>query len=127
MLKARDIMTKDVITISPDKTLDEAIKTLVNNKISGMPVCDGNKRVLGMISERDILNFVFSGNINTTTVGEAMSRETISFSSDANIDKISLVMSEKNIRRVPIIDNGILMGIVSRRSIIRIVLDMPAK
>ena len=126
MLKARDIMTKDVITISPEKTLDEAIKTLVDNKISGMPVCDGHKRVLGMISEKDILNFVFSGNVKTTTVGEAMSRETISFSSDADIDKISLVMGEKKIRRVPIIDHGSLVGIVSRRSIIRIVLDMPA-
>ena len=124
MLKARDIMTKAVITITPDKMLDEAIKTLVDNKISGMPVCDAEKRVLGMISERDILNFVFSGNIKTTTVKEAMSTHTVSFSSDADIDKISLVMSEKNIRRVPIIDNGILTGIVSRRSIIRIVLDM---
>jgi len=127
MLKARDIMTKEVITISPDKTLDEAIRTLVDNKISGMPVCDDKKRVLGIISEKDILNFVFSGNAKTTTVGEAMSKDTISFTSDTDIDKISLLMSEKKIRRVPIIDNGMLVGIVSRRSIIRIVLDMPNK
>ncbi|MCX5781341.1 MAG: CBS domain-containing protein [Elusimicrobia bacterium] len=125
MLKARDIMTKNVITISPDKTLDEAIKILVDNKISGMPVCDDKKKVLGMISEKDVLNFIFSGNTKTTTVGEAMSKEIISFNSDTDIDKLSLVMSEKKIRRVPIIDDGVLVGIVSRRSIIKIVLDMP--
>ncbi len=127
MLKARDVMTKEVITVSPDKTLEEAIKLLVENKISGLPVCDENKRVLGMISERDILNFIFSGNVKTTTVREAMNKEVISFPSDTDIDKISLTMGEKKIRRVPIIDGGALVGIVSRRSIIRIVLDMPNK
>ena len=125
MLKARDVMTKEVITITPDKTLEEAIKVLVENKISGLPVCDEKKRVLGMISERDILNFIFSGNVKMTTVREAMNNDVISFPSDTDIDKISLTMGEKQIRRVPIIDGGTLVGIVSRRSIIRIVLDMP--
>ncbi len=124
MLKARDIMTKNVITISPDKTLEDAILLLVHNKISGMPVCDESKKVLGMISEKDIMNFIFSGNVKTTTVREAMSKDIISFPSDTDIDKLSLKMAEKKIRRVPIIDDGVLVGIVSRRSIIRIVLDM---
>jgi CBS domain-containing protein len=125
MLKAKDVMTKEVITIAPETGLEETIARLVNNKISGMPVCDKEGKVVGMISEKDVLNFIFSGNIKNTTVKEAMSTHIISFPPDAELDKIALVMGEKQIRRVPILENGRLVGIVSRRSIIKIVLAMP--
>ena len=123
MLKAKDIMTTDVITIGPEATLEDAVKTLLSNKISGMPVCDGGKKVLGVISERDLLNFIFSGNLKSTKVKEAMSTKVTAFPPDADIDKISLVMGEKMIRRVPIIENGKLIGVISRRSILRTVLE----
>ena len=122
MLKAKDVMTTEVITIDPDMPLEKAIESLVNNKISGMPVCDKGGKVVGMISEKDLLNFIFSGNLNNTKIKEAMSTHVISFPPDADLDKIALVMGEKQIRRVPIIENEKLLGIVSRRSIIRILL-----
>ena len=122
MLKAKDIMTKDVITISPDATLADAIELLVTKEISGMPVVDADEKVIGIISEKDILNFAFSGNLRSTKVKEAMSKEVFSFSSDTDIDKISLCLSENKFRRVPIIDNGKLVGVVSRRDIIRVLL-----
>ena len=125
MLKAKDVMTREVITIDPETGLEEAIGRLVNNKISGMPVCDGDGKIVGMISEKDMLNFIFSGNIKNTKVKEAMSTHIISFPPDTDLDKIALVMGEKQIRRVPILENGKLLGIVSRRSIIKIVLSMP--
>lgn len=127
MLKAKDIMTKESITISPDTDLKEATRILVDNKISGMPVVDKNEKVIGIISEKDILNFIFSGNFNNTTVKEAMSSEIISFSPDTDIAKISLIMGERKIRRVPILENGKLVGIISRRSIIKTILDYPKK
>lgn len=122
MLKAKDIMTKDVITISPDATLADAIELLVAKEISGMPVVDADEKVIGIISEKDILNFAFSGNLRNTRVKEAMSKEVFSFTSDTDIDRISLCLSENKFRRVPIIDNGKLVGIVSRRDIIRVLL-----
>jgi CBS domain-containing protein len=122
MLKAKDVMTREVITIAPEAGLEEAIRTLVDNKISGMPVCDDVGTIIGMISERDILNFMFSGNLKLTKVKEAMSNSVISFSSDTDIDKLCLAMGEKQIRRIPIIERGKLIGIVSRRSIIKTVL-----
>lgn len=122
MLKARDVMTREVITIDPEAGLDEAIRTLVDNKISGMPVCDAAGAIIGMISERDILNFMFSGNLKATTVKEAMSTTVISFSPDADLEKLCLAMGEKQLRRIPIVEGGKLVGIVSRRSIIRTVL-----
>ncbi len=124
MLKAKDVMTKEVITIDPETGLEEAIHRLVENKISGMPVCDKEGNVVGMVSEKDILNFIFSGNIKDTKVKEAMSTHIISFPPEAELDKIALVMGEKQIRRVPILENGRMVGIVSRRSIIKIVLQI---
>ncbi len=124
MLKARDVMTKEVITIGPEVKLVDAIKTLVENKISGMPVCNPDGSIIGMISEKDLLNFIFSGNVHNSTVREAMSTHIISFPPDTDLDKISLVMGEQQIRRVPIIEQGKLVGIISRRSIIRTVLSM---
>ena len=122
MLKAKDIMTKDVVSVDPDATLEDAIRILLSSKISGMPVCDRDRRVLGIISEKDIVSFIFSGNVKTTKVKEAMSTKITSFPPDADIDKISLTMGEKVIRRVPIIENGKLVGIISRRSILKTVL-----
>ena len=127
MLTAKDIMTREVLTANPDAKLIEIIRTLVDNKVSGMPVCDSNTAVIGMISERDIMNFIFDGNVENTTVREAMSTTIISFPPDTPIDRICLTMAEKMLRRVPIIENGKLVGIISRRSIIRTVLDIPRK
>ncbi|MBN1823054.1 MAG: CBS domain-containing protein [Endomicrobiales bacterium] len=124
MLTAREVMTREVVTITPEIGLEECISRLVNNKISGMPVCDKDGAVVGMISEKDLLNFIFSGTLKETKVGEAMSTHVTSFPPDTSLDKIALVMGEKQIRRVPIIENGRLLGIVSRRSIIRTVLSM---
>lgn len=123
MLKAEDVMTRGVITIGPDATLVDTIKLLVAKEISGMPVIDADEKVVGIISEKDILNFTFSGNIRNTKVREAMTKKIVSFSSDTDIDKISLAISENKFRRVPIIDKGKLAGIISRRDIIRYLLQ----
>ena len=121
MLTAKEIMTREVKSIGPDVKLVEAIKVLLENKISGMPVCDSTGAVIGIISERDILNYIFSGNIGTTTVREAMSTNVLSFTPDTPIDIISLALGERKIRRVPIIENNKLAGVISRRSILRTV------
>lgn len=123
MLKAKDIMTKKVIVIDQDATLIEAIKRLVENRVSGMPVINRAGKMVGLISEKDVLNFIFSGNLEKTKVKEAMTKKVTYFSPDTDIDKIALTISEKMYRRVPIVDNGKLVGIVSRHDIIRSVID----
>jgi len=115
-------MTKAVITITPEATLAEAIKRLIDNKISGMPVEDAEGKMVGIISEKDILNYAFSGNLENTRVKEAMSKDVVSFPPDADVDTIALAISNHQFRRVPIVENGRVVGIVSRRDIIRIAL-----
>ncbi|MFH1352522.1 MAG: CBS domain-containing protein [bacterium] len=123
MLKAKDIMTENVLTISPEATLADVIELLIAKKISGMPVIDAAEKMIGIISEKDILNFAFSGNIHNTKVREAMTEKVVSFPPDSDADKISLAISENKFRRVPIIEDGKVVGIVSRRDIIRILLS----
>jgi len=123
MLKAKDVMTKNVITIKQDVPLKEVIRVLVDKGISGVPVVDNSNNVVGILSEKDIMNYMFSGNLNTAVVSEAMTKNLISMTSDADLDKVALLISEKKFRRVPIIDNGKLTGIISRRDIIRSLLS----
>ncbi len=123
-LKAKDIMTKDVITIEPEVTLDKAIKKLVKNKISGMPVVDDSGKMIGIISEKDILNFAFSGYLRNTKVKKAMSKNVIHFTPETRIEKIAVAISKYQFRRVPIVKDGKVIGIVSRRDIIRNVLKV---
>jgi CBS domain-containing protein len=127
MLKAKEVMTKDVITSSPDATLADAIKLLIAKEISGMPVIDAGGKMIGIISEKDILNFAFSGNLSNTKVKEAMTKNVTSFSQDADIDSIALAISHNQFRRVPIVEAGKVVGIVSRRDIIRIALKIGNK
>lgn len=124
MLKAKDVMSKDVITISPDATLSDVIELLIAKEISGMPVVDSEEKIIGIISEKDILNFAFSGNLHNTKVKEAMTKKVTSFPPDADVDSIALAISQHQIRRVPIVEAGKVIGIVSRRDIIRIALKI---
>lgn len=124
MLKARDIMTKEIIFTHPEEDLETVIRMLLENKISGMPVCEGDRKIVGMISEVDIINFMFSGHMHNSKVKEAMSKNVISYPPDADIDTISLCMVEKKIRRVPVVENNKILGIISRRSIIKTLLNL---
>lgn len=123
-LKAKDIMSKDVITTGPEITLDKVIKKLVKNKISGMPVIDENGKIIGVVSEKDILNFAFCGYLRSTKVKEAMSKNVIYFESETSIEIIVLSISKNHFRRMPIIEDGKVVGIVSRRDIIKHVLNV---
>jgi CBS domain-containing protein len=127
MLKAKDVMTKEVITISSDATLADAIELLMAKEISGMPVINSKGEMIGIISEKDILNFAFSGNLHNTKVKEAMSKNVTSFPPDADVDSIALAIGHRQFRRVPIVEEGKVVGIVSRRDIIRVALKIGKK
>ena len=127
MLKAKDIMSQTVTTIRYDGTLLDAIQLLVCKEISGLPVVDERGKMIGIITEKDILNFVFSGNLKNTRVADVMSREVVSFSPETSVDTIALAVGQNKFRRVPIVEGDKVVGIVSRRDIIRSALDLHCK
>ena len=115
MAVAKDIMTQDVVTISPDTRVRDAAKILDQKRISGVPVVDGGK-VVGICSEADILN---AGDMERP-VNEVMSKDVVSVGPDTDVQEIARLMSDHGIKRVPVIDEaGRLVGIVSRADIVR--------
>lgn len=121
MLTAKDVMTRHVITIDPESSLQEAIHMLIDKGISGMPVVDENEKMVGIISEKDIIHFyTFSRNMQNIKVKEAMTRDVVTFSPETSVEQIALAIAERGFRRAPIIEGDRLVGIISRRNIIRV-------
>jgi CBS domain-containing protein len=122
MLKAKDVMTTPVVTVSPDTTLVDATKLLDAKGITGVPVADAEGKVIGVLTEKDILIFAYTYTSisRTTTVKEAMTERVVGFSPDTPIAEIAKCFSKSDFRRVPIIDEGKLVGIISRRDIIHL-------
>jgi CBS-domain-containing membrane protein len=117
--RAADIMTTNVITANKNMALTDVIALLLRWHISAMPVVDDDDRMVGIVSEIDLVNLTFDGNARDTTVEEIMVKEIVSFGPDANLADLVHTFSKKHLRRVPIIDKGKVVGIVSRRDILR--------
>lgn len=113
-LTAKDIMTKRVVTVSPCTTVGELTSLLARKRISGVPVVDEKKRVVGVATEADIL-----AKPGAKTVEEIMVKKVISVTPDTPIEEIAKVLSKKKIKRVPVIAEGKLVGIISRADIVK--------
>ena len=117
--KAAGIMTTNVITAKKDMVLTDVIALLLRWHISAMPVVDDEDRMVGIVSEIDLVNLTFDGNARDTIVEEVMVTDIVSFSPDTELADLVQSFSKRHLRRVPIIDKGKVVGIVSRRDILR--------
>ena len=117
--EAVDTMTANVITVKKDVILTEAIPLLPCWHISALPVVDNENKMVGVISEIDLVNLTFDGNAADTIVEEVMVTDIVSFSSNTELADLVPTFSKRHLRRVPIIDKGKVVGIVSRRDILR--------
>lgn len=141
-MKAMDVMVRDVVTIGPDADIAEAAKLLVERDISALPVLDADKNLVGIISEADLLHREEIGTATprpwwleaitpATTlaaefaaahgkkVSEVMSTRVISCSEDAPLAEVAATLERHRIKRVPILRDGQLVGIVSRANLIQ--------
>jgi len=121
--KAADIMTTNVITVKKDMLLTDTIALLLRWHISAMPVVDLENKMVGIVSEIDLVNLTFDGNAADTTIEEVMVTDIVSFSPNTELADLVQTFSKRHLRRVPIIDKGKVVGIVSRRDILREILS----
>ena len=131
MLQAKTIMKRDVITLCPHDTLDKAIELLVEKDITGIPVINEDHTLAGIITEKDILKYMYEqdtirsltdSNLCEHTVFHVMTMNVITFEEETPISEICECLSQHEFRRVPIIDsNGKLVGIISRKDIIAVI------
>lgn len=112
---ACDIMTRKVCTISPEASVQEVAQLLYQERISGVPVVNADGKIIGIVTEADIIS---KASREGMRVADIMSHEIIAVTEDTPINEIALLLSERKIKRVPVVSGGKLAGIVSRADII---------
>jgi CBS domain-containing protein len=115
---ARDIMTRTVATIHPEASAQEAAQLLYQKRISGAPVVDADDNIIGIITEADIISKV---NREGLSVADIMSHEIIAVGEETPVNEIAALLTERKIKRVPVVCEGKLVGIVSRADIVHAV------
>ncbi len=137
--KVSEVMTADVVAVKEDADINEAVALLSGNKVSGLPVVDNGNRVVGVITEADILSLLgmkrehtfkdivvrllgepVPGNKTGNTVRQVMSSPAISTTPDALILDVAGILEDRRIKRLPVVDaDGVLVGVISRADIVR--------
>ncbi len=128
-VEVKDVMTKKVQTFHPDQSLGDVVKTLLEKKISGGPVCDDQKNLVGIISEGDCLKQVVRGKyLNmpqaTPKVSDAMVRDVKTMPPNLSVLEAANMFLELKLRRFPVMENGKLLGQVSQRDIMQAVIAL---
>ena len=148
MIKAEDIMAKEVITVSPDTEVVHAAKILVEENINGVPVVDKEGKMVGILCQSDLiaqqktiplpsLFTLLDGFIPLTSmkrfekdiqkiaaikVADAMTVDPVAVSPDTGIGEIANLMVDKNFHSIPVVDEGKLVGIIGKEDILRTVM-----
>jgi len=149
MTTAKDIMTTDVITISPETEIAQAAQLLLENRINGVPVVDDAGELVGILCQSDLIiqqknipipslftlldGFIALTSskkidkeverIAATTVEDAMTARPVTVDPDTGIEEIAAFMVEKNYHTLPVVDAGKLVGIVGKEDVLRTLID----
>jgi CBS domain-containing protein len=128
MITIKSIMTTDVVSVKENIPIYEALDLLSKKRISGLPVVNDQDHIVGILSEKDVLRILIDKKLGVKkTVRDYMTREVICYTEeDSAIDLCSFFI-RSNIRRVPIVREGKLVGIVSRRDIVNLILEAKSK
>jgi len=141
-MQARDVMTQPVITVSPDTSIWEAIRVMLQHKISGLPVIDQSGALAGVITEGDFLRRAETGTVRRRPrwiefligpgklareyvhasgrrVEEVMTTEVYSVSEDTPLDEVASLMERHRIKRLPVVRGQRVVGIITRANLLR--------
>ena len=145
MQTAKDIMTSDVITVTPDTDITQATKILLEQRINGLPVVDKNQRLVGIVCQSDMiaqqqripipsLFTLLDGYITlssakhfekevqkiaATLVAQAMTADPVTVKPDTSLEEIAHLMVGKKLHTLPVVDKGELVGIVGKEDMLR--------
>ena len=140
-VRVGEVMTRDVVSVTPDTPLKDVAAALVERGVSGLPVCDADGSVVGVLSEADLLvkqggapersGGLFAWLVDTAsapdlaklrahTAGEAMTAPAITVESGAPVSEAARTMVSLGVNRLPVVENGRLVGIVTRADLVRL-------
>lgn len=141
-MQARDVMTTSVVTVSPETPVTDIARLLLEKRVSGVPVVDADGRVVGIVSEGDLVRRLEDEDdtgrswwldllatpeeraeryvrAHGRRARDIMTRDVVTVSPDTPLGAIARLLEEKHIKRVPVVENGRLVGIVSRADLLR--------
>jgi CBS domain-containing protein len=144
-LTARDIMTSDVATVSPEASVRELAKLLAQTGVSGVPVVDDAGRLVGIVTEGDVIlqdadlhfphyvqileSFIYLESVRKfeerfrkafgAKVADVMSREVTTVAPETSMSEVATIMADQDINRVPVIEGDRVVGIITRGDIVR--------
>ena len=153
MLQARDIMTTEILTVAPETSISELSKMLENRKIGGVPVVDQGGRLVGVITQSDlverardlelppainILDFHIYLQIPShlfhqvekmlgTTVGDCMTANPVTVAPDTPIAKVAALMAKQNVHTLPVVEGAKLVGIIGKMDLVRAMAEGPGE
>lgn len=113
-LRASEIMTTSVMTLTPDTMVENAARSMFENSISGMPVVDSDGHLIGVVTEFDIIAK------QGENVGDIMTTDVVSVGEDTDPESIARMLTEQRIRRIPVVREGRVVGIISRSDLVRL-------
>ena len=133
-MKVAELMTRDVATVTPETPLKVVAATLLGLGVSGLPVCDRDGRVLGVVSESDVLfkelgpetrgrafsqELAHAGKERARTAGQAMTSPAVTIEPDRPVWRAARTMLDRGVNRLPVVEDGRLVGIVTRADLVR--------
>ena len=125
MLRAKDIMTENIISVRKDTPIYEAVELMVKHGISGMPVVEDDMTLVGILSEKDVIILVYGKEDDENkTVNDFMTQPAVHFDEDESLLDICDFLRKNIFRRVPITSKEKLVGIISIKDILKYILEL---
>jgi len=113
-MKVRDVMTNKIYAALPNAPIAEVAKKMKELNVGAIPVCDSQDQPLGIITDRDIVvRGVVEGLDNSSSASDIMSKGLVSVTPDTHIHEAARIMGENQVRRLPVVENGKIVGIVA--------------
>jgi CBS domain-containing protein len=149
-MKARDVMVAPVVTVKPSCTVKQLAKLLLERGISGVPVVDDQDKLVGVVSEGDLLHRAEAGTeriqswwlrivagdgslaedytkAHARTVADVMTREVVTATPDTPLNEVAMLLEKNAVKRIPIVAHGQLVGIVTRANLVQAVASAGAR
>ncbi len=125
MLRAKDIMTENIISVRKDTPIYEAVELMVKHGISGMPVVEDDMTLVGILSEKDVIILVYGKEDDENkTVNDFMTQPAVHFDEDESLLDICDFLRKNIFRRVPITSKEKLVGIISIKDALEYILEL---
>ena len=144
-MKTKDIMTKEVVTVKPEMTIEELARLFTKHDISGAPVVDEAGGLIGIVTENDLIKMeqrlhiptiitifdavIYLGSskkfeddlkrMAATKVSDIYKRDVVTITENTTIEEVATIMCEKDIHHLPVVKKGKLMGIVGKKDVVR--------